>query len=73
MVILTEQNTSYFKRVHSTQFSRLTYTTYNTRDKGRKEKKGKRCNKSMWRVEVIIQRLLKKINKQITRLNLNEQ
>ena len=54
MVTLTEQNTFDFKRVHSTEFSTLTFTTYNTRDKGRKEKKGKSCNKSMWRVEVII-------------------
>ena len=37
----TEQNTFYFKRVHSTKFSTLTYTTYNTRDKGRKEKRKK--------------------------------
>jgi len=33
----TEQNRIYFKRVHSTLFSTLTYTTYNTRDKGRKK------------------------------------
>ena len=33
----TEQN----KRVHSTYFSTLTYTTYNTRDKGRKQNKTK--------------------------------
>ena len=38
----TEKNKFYFKRVHSTQFSTLTYTTYNTRDKGRKEKKSRK-------------------------------
>ena len=38
----TEQNKFDFKRVHSTQFSALTYTTYNTRDKGRKEKRKKK-------------------------------
>ena len=37
--IFKNKNTFYFKRVHSTQFSTLTYTTYNTRDKGRKEKR----------------------------------
>jgi len=37
----TEQNTFYFKRVHSTEFSTLTYTTYNTREKWQKRKKKK--------------------------------